>query len=498
MKDDNTKLSRRKVLGSLGVIGGASVLGGAGTMALFNDTETFENNSLVAGSLDLKLDWQEHYYNSLGEAENYVQGYTADGYTVDPASEIGLPDPKYPVAAVKKKDLDLFMKKTCIEAYPDHNDDGVQDEFAANPGETTDAGVGYICVDGADTSEDLDPDGGMKLRTKNDDTVENWPLSENEDAVPAPLIDLSDVKPGDFGELTLSLHLCDNPGYIWMNGKLTVNDENDQTEPELIAEGEDTDGVGELAEAIQTVLWYDRDCDNVLEPGSRDKTVFASGSLKDVLGELKSGPGKLLNASAYHPHEMTASGSGNTTSTGTSCREFGKLEYVSGNDFKFENEDPGRELGGDQYKFFTDDGSEVIIELSGFETKTNGELVEFDFEVISPDDIGICKAEVKGGTGTETYLYDCTTTGQNLRPPENDGEQQAAISNVVFYYCQQEDDGNDGEPPECFEPSTTHCVGFAWWLPEDSGNELQTDSVGFDLGFYTEQCHHNDVIEPPK
>jgi hypothetical protein len=45
---------------------------------------------------------------------------------------------------------------------------------------------------------------------------------------------------------------------------------------------------------------------------------------------------------------------------------------------------------------------------------------------------------------------------------------------------------------ECFDPSTTFCVGFEWWLPIDVGNEVQSDSVSFDVGFYTEQCRHND------
>jgi Ca-activated chloride channel family protein len=29
-------------------------------------------------------------------------------------------------------------------------------------------------------------------------------------------------------------------------------------------------------------------------------------------------------------------------------------------------------------------------------------------------------------------------------------------------------------------------------VPTDVGNEIQSDSVAFDLGFYTEQCRNND------
>jgi hypothetical protein len=35
-------------------------------------------------------------------------------------------------------------------------------------------------------------------------------------------------------------------------------------------------------------------------------------------------------------------------------------------------------------------------------------------------------------------------------------------------------------------------VAFAWWVPVDHGNEIQTDSASFELSFYTEQCRHND------
>jgi hypothetical protein len=44
---------------------------------------------------------------------------------------------------------------------------------------------------------------------------------------------------------------------------------------------------------------------------------------------------------------------------------------------------------------------------------------------------------------------------------------------------------------ECFNHVDTNYVAMAWWLPVDHANEIQTDSVMFDIGFYTEQCRHN-------
>ena len=48
------------------------------------------------------------------------------------------------------------------------------------------------------------------------------------------------------------------------------------------------------------------------------------------------------------------------------------------------------------------------------------------------------------------------------------------------------------ETRQCFGPSSSHYLGFAWWVPVNHGNEIQTDSATFDIGFYTEQCRHND------
>lgn len=48
-------LSRRKVLAGMGAVGLASVGAGLGTSALFSDTESFEGNSITAGTLDMSV-----------------------------------------------------------------------------------------------------------------------------------------------------------------------------------------------------------------------------------------------------------------------------------------------------------------------------------------------------------------------------------------------------------------------------------------------------------
>jgi hypothetical protein len=49
----------------------------------------------------------------------------------------------------------------------------------------------------------------------------------------------------------------------------------------------------------------------------------------------------------------------------------------------------------------------------------------------------------------------------------------------------------------CFPAKAIHCFGLSWWIPTDVGNEIQSDSVSFDLGFYTEQCRNNSTPDGP-
>ncbi|TKX55668.1 hypothetical protein EXE44_16090 [Halorubrum sp. SS7] len=56
MSNNNLELSRRKILGSVGAVGAAGAAAGLGTSALFSDEESFEDNSITAGTLDMTVD----------------------------------------------------------------------------------------------------------------------------------------------------------------------------------------------------------------------------------------------------------------------------------------------------------------------------------------------------------------------------------------------------------------------------------------------------------
>lgn len=76
-----------------------------------------------------------------------------------------------------------------------------------------------------------------------------------------------DLKPDDYGEDTISLHVDTNDSYLCANITLTSDDDNGINEPEG-EDGDTTDGAGfgELADNVNFIWWAD-DGDNVLEVG---------------------------------------------------------------------------------------------------------------------------------------------------------------------------------------------------------------------------------------
>jgi len=84
------RLTRRRVLGGLGTIGVAGATAGLGTSALFSDEESFEDNSITAGTLDMSVTasveaandyWAEKV--DLGELEATADGEAVTGLQVE-------------------------------------------------------------------------------------------------------------------------------------------------------------------------------------------------------------------------------------------------------------------------------------------------------------------------------------------------------------------------------------------------------------------------------
>jgi predicted ribosomally synthesized peptide with SipW-like signal peptide len=533
MTDRN--ISRRKVLGAVGTVGGAAALGASGTTAFFSDEEQFANNQLVAGSLDMKVGWEEHYSDwSEDEAEF---AHMQDGELVI-------------------DDQEGFMDATLQEQFPDKRTKRLLETGDADPCEVL-----------ADVPGDLEE----------------------------PVIDLDDVKPGDFGEVTFDFALCDNPGYVWMNGELLENAENSVTEPEADHPDEDDDTMpdsdgaeGELADAIQATIWYDNDGDNLLddtelpcveafpdEEEGQTTTEVCEFKIKAVpelckgdpfvkKGEnfflkCESGECPLPTDGEFNEGETTKTvaatvGENRPPEGGPECVI--KVEMVEGCRSRTV---PNRDIWGRVRE-------EWSLETPCLEKQTED------------DTVPVCKYDVRSiGPKCEQELEDCFRDDEDdetpaifvrclpgLPCPLGEGrtirikvspEEFCHVSLSLAQDSQECMEGSgpmfnvrtdwaptaeklvfegslrdaldvlslgqgkgiplDGNPithfdgvtnttpgtdpdRDCFEATDangeiiTHSLGFKWELPVDHGNEVQSDSVKFDLGFYTEQCRHND------
>ena len=466
-------LSRRSILGGIGAVGIASAGAGLGTSAFFSDEEEFVNNRLQAGTLDLKLDYKATYLGGPGR----LDAVEAMGYpNVEEITDDGESTGRYLLAQAPSPEEEQAWE------------DLVQ-------GEAFD-----FCSPAADE------------------------FLVNGDGI--PMFTLSDVKPGDSGEVTVSIHICDNPGYLRMMGDITDNAENGQTEPEIDAEGEDTDGIGELADAIEVCVWYDEDCDNVFEPtgtGQQNELEVAlvsdtSGSITESeLAQLKTA-GKDFVDNLSVPDEAAAISFATSASLDqelTTNYQAVKDAIDTYNDSGSTNMSAGISTAETELLTGTNataGASKVMILLSdGSPNSASAATAAAN----SAKGQGIRVFTIALGSGAnEAFLESIATSPDDaFIAPDGadldtvyaeiaqlvlDGEQKIAEGTMAEVFDQLSEgvilDGNRQE--EGLQPypgATTQCIGFEWTLPFDVGNEVQTDSVGFDFGFEVEQSRHNET-----
>ena len=114
----------------------------------------------------------------------------------------------------------------------------------------------------------------------NGESIPGWSFT---DLTNEKFFDFSDLKPGDYGEGTISLHVIGNDAH----GCLTIDNMHDNdnglTDPEMEA-GDSDDGVdnGELANEIHFFAWAD-DGDNIWESGEAMLFSNTEGPASDVL-----------------------------------------------------------------------------------------------------------------------------------------------------------------------------------------------------------------------
>jgi predicted ribosomally synthesized peptide with SipW-like signal peptide len=602
MTDKHTiDLTRRKVLAGLGAVGIASAGAGLGTSAYFSDDETFTNNSLVAGALDMKVDWEEHYSDWSSDETAYASmptGETEPDYVLPPLDSNGalIPDAR-PIELVfdgetvdEKADAkDGLWATTSVEAYPDGlvnggAQDGQQDEFDE----------AFACDVLTDVGEE---DPGLFSRLRTEGTFAGQTTEPGD-----PLIEIEDVKPGDFGEVTFSFHLCDNPGYVWLNGDLVQASENGHSEPE----SKDPDEVGapdstnpeevELLDGIVTRIWYDPNGNNQVDVVAGELDVMLaiddSGSITgdeqtNLIDGVNAFVGALPDSADVQIGALTF-GDDNIDNF-VELGPVGSLGPFSGSDFDFSGNTPlpaAVDIADQELRNGTNarPGAEkvVVVITDGGPNYNNTQYSAGGYTAPrgSPDETGFSLDDTNdqydgGSAGTapdyivDTEEEEAALVAESLRDSTtrivtvnvaedpfaaDDGLSMSfqeyltdyiaspgfafvvglddlaavaddlvalvAVSDEVFFQgtlrealvALADNDGRgvplDGDlttafdeisdpendpDRECFAGNgTTHYLAFQWWVPIDHANQIQTDSVSFDLGFYTEQCRHND------
>lgn len=106
-------------------------------------------------------------------------------------------------------------------------------------------------------------------------TNTSWELSDLTDQL---FFNFQDVKPGDIGEDTISLHVNDNNAWICAAARVTEDSDVNYNEPELaddttVDQNNPLTTDGELAENLNFAFWGD-DGDNVYEVG---ENIFVNG-----------------------------------------------------------------------------------------------------------------------------------------------------------------------------------------------------------------------------
>lgn len=114
----------------------------------------------------------------------------------------------------------------------------------------------------------------------------SWALT---DLTVEKFFDFIDLKPGDFGEDTISVHVGSNDAWLCAAAAVTADEDNNITEPEdemSLPNNDDNDGTlndGDLDTEVNFAFWAD-DGDNSLETG---ETIFLAGPVSALGGTGK-------------------------------------------------------------------------------------------------------------------------------------------------------------------------------------------------------------------
>ncbi len=200
----------KSIVTSLGMIVFVAAIVAGGTGAFFNDTETSTGNVFTAGAIDLKVDSVAHI-NGLVCFDGKWHPETVVQWNSETEANQLVPQSDVPAAIAE------------------YNED-----FPSNVPQAGDKCTG------------------------------TWAATDLEGEVAYQFFNYGDLKPGDNGENTVSLHVKNNDAYMCATVDVTEDLDNTLTEPEVDAPDADGLAAGELDSELELIVWED-DGDNVLE-----------------------------------------------------------------------------------------------------------------------------------------------------------------------------------------------------------------------------------------
>jgi hypothetical protein len=415
------RLSRRTVLAGLGAAGlGTAVGASLGTTAFFSD-RTAVSAVGRAGDLDLKLDYRATFAPHQDGAERVARLVDSGAARAIPGSDAVL--------------------------------------------------VGELPALSSDASGIVAGDGGTALSgpawtafTTEYDACENPEGLPYVDGTPRFAFDIDGVRPHDAGEVTLSVHVCGNPAYLWLRAVDLADEENGLVDGET--DLPDREGEGELDDYTWVRLWYDTDCSNTFDDrevrlyqGSLAglRTLLADGYALDPVRDADRDGGR---GDGHLPDGCVA------VPGNPKCVDYGLAQAI-----KIESEALAT---GD---YLTDDGivSVTITDTRDGEPTELSVSADFEFQGII----------VKGGNAAAVCgSPDGETRADDLAAPRNPQGRPTGISHLSVCVA--------AAPPDvrgiCFDPGV-HCLALEWYLPAfESGDDarpgfadLRSDAVVPDL-----------------
>jgi len=131
----------------------------------------------------------------------------------------------------------------------------------------------------------------------------------------------------------------------------------------------------------------------------------------------------------------------------------------------------------------------TLLAMAGAAGSTGGDEVFFN-DLDDPLNIPTVFGNLAAQATQEKIIMEDTLA--NVLSELADGNGIPLDGNRATLYDELNDPANDPDRDAFRGDGVMHCVALEWELPFEVGNEIQGDTVAFDLGFYTEQERHND------